>query len=197
MRKSVPGALPLFRSETQVRLLSLLLLQPERRWTLSELATALGAPVSSVHRELGRVEGAGLIVRDASYKPHTFSAAEASPLFKSLSELLARTVNVEDDLADALEIPGVLAAAIHGSWASRNRRPDSDIDVVVVGDADLRALRQRARSAASRAGRRIDLTVFTLEELQALVRDGRGFVRHLGEEPTVPLIGDLQKLLER
>ena len=30
----------------------------------------------------------------------------------------------------------VLAAVIYGSWSSDSRRPDSDVDVLVVGDAD-------------------------------------------------------------
>ena len=42
MRTSVPSLLPIFRSEMQVRLLGLILLQPERTWTLHELAKAVG-----------------------------------------------------------------------------------------------------------------------------------------------------------
>lgn len=194
MRTGVPAALPLFRSETQVRMLSLLILQPERSWTLAELSTALKAPSSSIHRELGRAEGAGIVVRDAGSRPHRFTAAQDSPLFEPLGQLLTRTVSVEDDLREALDLPGVLVAAIHGSWASGKRRPDSDIDVVVIGDADLRELRRRTRSVTSRAGRRIDLTLFSPDEFRALLREGRGFARHLLEGPTTPLIGDLREV---
>jgi predicted nucleotidyltransferase len=196
MRTKVPSALPLFRSETQIRLLALLLLQPGRQWTLSELSTALKAPASSIHRELGRIEGAGLLVRDAASKPYRFVAAEDNPLFEPLRQILERTVSVEDDLREALDAPGVLMAAIHGSWAAGNHRPDSDIDVVVIGDADLRGLRRRTRSVASRAGRRIDLTLFGAEEFRGLAEEGRGFVQHLAEGPTTPLIGDLREVLE-
>jgi hypothetical protein len=44
MRTSAPAILPLFRSEMQMRLLALLLLQPEREWTLQGLAGALRRP---------------------------------------------------------------------------------------------------------------------------------------------------------
>lgn len=195
MRTSVPSALPLFRSETQVRLLSLLLLQPERKWTLSELSKTLQAPDSSIHRELGRIEGAGILRRDAHSRPHRFTAATDSPLFESLSELLKRTVSVEEDLKAALDVPGVLAAVIHGSWITGDRRPDSDIDVLVVGDVDLRGLRKRVRSVAASAGRRIDLTLFDREEFNDLVRQGRGFIKHLSDDATLPLIGDLDELI--
>jgi predicted nucleotidyltransferase len=196
MRTSIPDVLPLFRSEMQLRLLALLLLQPERQWTMPELGKALDAPVSSIHRELGRIEGAGLLVRDTSSTPHRFLAARESPLFKPLCELLIRTASVEDDLRQTLEVPGVLAAAIHGSWAAGKRRPDSDIDVVVIGDADLQGLRRRTRDVGRRAGRRIDLTLFGVDEYRALVREGRGFVQHLLAGPTTMLVGDLHALVK-
>ena len=75
MRTSAPDILPIFRSEMQMRLLALLLLQPERSWTLQELAEALDAPASSVHRELGRAEHAGIVRRDSTARPHRFQAA--------------------------------------------------------------------------------------------------------------------------
>lgn len=145
MRTSAPAVLPLFRSEMQVRLLALLLLQPERSWTLQELAQTLDAPASSVHRELGRGEAAGIIRRDATARPHRFRAATDDPLHEPLATLLRRSVGVEEQLRGALERPDVLVAVIYGSWAGETRRPDSDIDVLVVGDADLRELRRRVR----------------------------------------------------
>jgi predicted nucleotidyltransferase len=196
MRTSVPSALPLFRSDMQVRLLGLLLLQPEREWTIDQLATTLGAPPSSVVRELSRAESAGIVSRDASRRPHRLVAARTSPLFEPLHELLQRTVGVETDLRAALSFDGVEIAAIHGSWANPPRRPDSDIDVVVVGDTSLRDLRRRVRDAGARAGRTIDLTLFTPDELRDRHARGNGFIRRLLEKPLIPLVGDLGAALK-
>ena len=118
MRTAAPALLPLFRSEMQVRLLGLMLLQPERSWTLQELAGALAAPASSVHRELRRAENAGIIRRDASARPHRFRAAPDDPAFEPLAALLGRTVGVEEDLRTALDRRDVQAALIYGSWAT-------------------------------------------------------------------------------
>jgi predicted nucleotidyltransferase len=194
MRTSAPAILPLFRSEMQVRLLALLLLQPERSWTLQELADTLSAPLSSVHRELGRSEAAGIIRRDATARPHRFRAAPEEPLNEPLANLLRRTVGVEENLRTVLERPGVLAAVIYGSWASGTRRPDSDIDVLVVGDADLRQLRRAVRPIGKAAGRTIDLTVLTADEFQGLLGDRSSFARRVLEAPTTPLVGDLDSI---
>jgi predicted nucleotidyltransferase len=197
MRMSAPALLPLFRSETQVRLLALLLLQPERSWTLQALADTLAAPQSSVHRELGRAEAAGIISRDATARPHRFSAASDAPLYEPLATMLRRSVGVEEELRVALERPGVLAASIYGSWAAGSPRPDSDIDVLVVGDADLRELRRVVRPIGKTAGRTIDLTVLTPEEFGSLLADRSSFARAVLEAPTTTLVGDLASIARR
>lgn len=178
----------------QVRLLALLLLQPERSWTLQELARALDAPASSVHRELGRAEDAGIVRRDATARPHRFQAATDDPLYESLATLLGRSVGVEEQLRAVLERPDVLVATIYGSWAGGTRRPDSDIDVLVVGDADLRELRRGVRSIGKAAGRTIDLTVLTADEFRRLLAERSSFARGVLDAPTTPLVGDLANI---
>jgi predicted nucleotidyltransferase len=197
MRTSAPAILPLFRSEMQLRLLALLLLQPERTWTLHELAQTLDAPPSSVHRELGRAEAAGIVRRDATARPHRFVAATDDPLHESLASLLRRSVGVEEQLRAALERPDVLAAVIYGSWAGAARRPDSDIDVLVVGDAELRELRRLVRPVGKAAGRTIDLTVLTAEEVRKLLADRSSFLRRVLAAPVTLLVGDLAGIVRQ
>ena len=195
MRTAAPAILPLFRSEMQLRLLALLLLQPERSWTLDGLADALGAPRSSVHRELERAERAGLVRREAASRPHNFIAATDEPMFEALSTLLQRSVGIEEELRAALRKPGVEAAVIHGSWVSGHRRPDSDVDVLVVGDASLRELRRVVRPIGQSAGRIIDIMVMSVTEFQTRVGEGSGLARSVLTGPTVPLVGDIARLV--
>lgn len=181
----------------QLRLLALLLLQPERGWTLQELAEALDAPQSSVHRELGRAEDAGIVDRDATARPHRFRAATNDPMNEPLVALLTRSVGVEGQLRTVLERPGVSVALIYGSWAGGSRRPGSDIDVLVVGEANLRDLRRIVRPVGKGADRTIDLTVVTPGEFRDLVANGSSFARRVLQDPTTPLVGDLASIAAR
>lgn len=192
MRTPIPSLLPIFRSQMQVRLLALVILQPERSWTLSELADALDAPQSSVHRELERALAAGVLHRDDTARPHRFTAATEDAAYTSLADLLRRTAGIEGQLRLVLERPDVLAAAIYGSWASGARRPDSDVDVLVIGDAALRELRRLVRPLERATGRRIDVTLMSAKEFH----EGRhsSFARKLTESPTIPLVGDPTEL---
>jgi predicted nucleotidyltransferase len=191
MRTAVPKLLPFFRSEAQLRILALLFLNGDRRWTADQVVEAVDAPTTTVHRELRRALDAGLVVRDESVRPHSYRAAIDSPVHEPLKALLASTVGLESELSELLnEIPGVRAAVIHGSWVGRVR-PDSDVDVLVVGEVDLDELRRRARPIGRRAGRRIDLTAFRPDEFRRELGAGNGFLRKIVESPVEPLVGDL------
>lgn len=178
----------------QIRMLALLLLQPERSWTLQELVTALGSPASSVHRELGRAESAGIVRRDATARPHRFSAATDDAFYEPLADLLHRSVGVEEQLRATLDRPDVRAAVIYGSWSSGTRRPNSDIDVLVVGDVDLRELRRLVRPIGKEAGRTVDLTVLSDGELGQLLKERSSFARRVLEAPVTVLVGDLSSV---
>ena len=176
----------------QVQLLSLLLLQPERSWTLHELAEAVGAPQSSVHRELARAQAAGVILRDDSARPYRFVAAMEDAAYGSLADLLRRVVGVEGELRAVLDRPDVAAAVIFGSWAAGERRPDSDIDVLVIGDAELRELRRLVRPIEKATGRRIDVVLMGEDAFRRA--RGSSFAQNLMDSSVIPLAGNLAEV---
>jgi len=192
----VPTTLPLFRSELQLRMLGLLLLNPEERRTARELATRLDATSVSLHRELHRALSADLLIREPVGKTYLYRAATDSPLYEPLRLLLERTVGVEAELRRALEdLPGVEAAFIHGSFAEQTKiKPTSDVDVLVIGEADPRALRRRIRGVEDRVGREIDLIAYRPDEFTALAQSGNSLVRGILRGPVTPLVGSPEAL---
>jgi predicted nucleotidyltransferase len=136
----------------QLRLLGLLLLQPDRAWTQGELTATLAAPVASVHRELARAAAAGLIHRDATQRPHRYQAIQDAPTYEPMRQLLELTVGVPERLrAEFTGVAGLRAATIHGSWARGDLRLDSDLDLLVVGDDCRKARKTRLDALAERS----------------------------------------------
>jgi predicted nucleotidyltransferase len=189
--------LSVFRSEMQLQLLAAILLEPTREWHLQELAQLIHAPVSSVHRELDRAVASGVVERDDTVRPHRFTAAIDSPFFVPLAQLMRLTVGVERQLRDALADLPIDVAALHGSWVDGALRPSSDVDLLVVGDVKLEEVRRRVRPVSKSARRTIDVTVFGRDEFGRLVRQRASFARHLQDDTTVDLIGDLSEMLRQ
>jgi len=148
-------------------------------------------PAASLHRELHRALGAGLVEREGIGRSFRYRASKTSPLYKPLRELLERTVGIEVELERVLDaVPGVEAAAIYGSFArGTSTRPISDVDVLVLGDADIRDIRRRLRPIERRIGREIDAVVFGVQEFRDLLKRGNSFARDIARSPIKTIIG--------
>jgi len=196
MRTPIPSALPLFRSELQLRILAQIFEQGGPV-TARQLIDSLEAPAASVHRELTRARDAGVIVREAVGRTQLYRPATDSPLYDPLRDLLERTVGVDAELRAALaEEPNVVAAAIHGSYTrGTGVRPQSDIDLLVIGDVDYRRLRKRLRDVERLTGRRVDPVIYALAEARALYRKDNGFIKGVLEGPHTDIVGSVAEAI--
>lgn len=165
MDRASPPLLPVFRSRQQADLLALLLGDPGLELSLSELASRLDMPYSSVHREIERVEHAGLVLSRKIGNTRLVRANPDSPYFEGLSSVLVRAFGAPAVLAEAVQQVGAVEAAfIFGSWAARylgedGQRPVEDIDLLVLGEPDRDELYMQIDRAAQRLGRHVQVTI--------------------------------------
>jgi hypothetical protein len=162
MRSSPSPLLPLLRSRVQGDLLALLYLHPGRDYSLTEAAGLIGASVKAVHTEASRLIVAGFIRDSRRGNVHLLRAATDTPVSRPLTDLLAVTYGPLPVLNDLLaDVAGITHAFIYGSWAARYLGEPGpvpgDVDVLVVGTADLDDLDEIARTAQNRLGRPVDI----------------------------------------
>ena len=190
MRTDAPLLLPIFRSRGQGRLLARIFLHPDEPIPLAGLAREVGVDAATVNREVNRLEEAGLVVTDRIGRARVVRPDERSPFYPELSGLLFKAFGPATVLARRLRgLPGVEAAYIFGSWASRYHGEagpaPGDIDLLVVGRPDRRALGRIAREASEELGLEVSPTVVTTESWSS---DETGFVRTLKKAPLIPLV---------
>lgn len=163
MQTAAPPLLPLLRSRLQAELLAIVLLNPDREWTLTELADLVGGAVSSAQREVARAEQAGVIASRRLGNTRLVRAA-ASPLTAPLTELLLRSFGPKQVIAEELAaIDGIDGLYLFGSWAARYHGDDgpapNDIDVLVVGQPDRDLLDDAAERAERRLARPVNIVI--------------------------------------
>jgi len=185
--------LPLLRSQVQGDLLSLLFLHPEDEFSLSEIARFVGASLPAVHHEVTRLINSGLLLDRRQGNVRLVRADMSSVLASPLSELMAVTYGPRAVLVDVLtDVEGVEAAYIYGSWAARYRgQPGSvpgDVDLLVVGEADIDDLEEAVRPAQARLRRQVNVRrVSPATWRQAQSGDGAPFLATLLASPLVEL----------
>jgi predicted nucleotidyltransferase len=126
----------LLGSEARARLLTHFVVRPDSRMHARALGRHLGLPGKrSLQTEVDRLVELGLLerARDAARVLITRNAAH--PQWTALASLVREygsALVLRDALAD---VPGLRAAFVFGSYARRDARPDSDIDLLLFGDA--------------------------------------------------------------
>ena len=191
MRTKAPPVLPLFRSDSQARLLTELYLHaPPDGLALSELAARAGVSVGTAHRELNRLEEAGLARSIRRRRERLFRGNQDSPYYAELRALLLKAfgpVSVLRPLLSAVE--GVRFAYVFGSWARRYSgepgRAPFDLDVLVIGDPPPDEVYLACRRAESELGVEVNPTILS----EAEWGEGEsGFLRHIQRGPLVPIL---------
>jgi DNA-binding transcriptional ArsR family regulator len=142
MRSAPSALLPILRSQVAGELLALLYLHPEGEYSLTEAASVIGAGLPTLHYEVKKLSEGGLISTRKRGNLRLVRAVTDSPLTRPLTDLLAVTYGPLPVLSDMLaDVKGITEAYIYGSWAARYQGepgpPPQDVDVLVVGTADL------------------------------------------------------------
>jgi len=165
MRRDGPALLPVFRSQHQAELLMWLLLHPDREYGVSDLADRLGVPLSTLHREVVRLDKAGLIASRTLGRNRLVRANTAHPAAAALTQLLEVTFGPRAVIAEEFAIPGAEQVVIFGSWAARYAGeagpPPHDIDVLVIGKIDRADVYEAADRAQARLGIEVNSVVRT------------------------------------
>jgi DNA-binding transcriptional ArsR family regulator len=76
------------------QILAATLLEPEKWWYLTELASHLGTSPSSLQRELGALTRSGLLEHRQDGRRTYYKANTASPVFSELHELFGKTAGI-------------------------------------------------------------------------------------------------------
>lgn len=157
--------LPIFRSPEQERLLAFLFVYADEPMTLSELASRAGTSLGGTHKEVERLEAAGLVRSTTIGRSRLVQADASSPLYLEMRGLLVKTLGPVPLLRSALtSIEGISQAFIYGSWADPSQANPADIDVLVIGDPDVGRIYDAVSDVETEVGRPINVTIRSASE---------------------------------
>ena len=182
--------------EIRQKLLAVAFLSPEKWWYLSELATHLGTSPSSLQRELDSLTKGGVLTRKVEGRRTYYKAQGDSPVFESLRELLSRTAGLLPALQSGLARlrDKIEWAAVFGSVARGEETPESDIDLLLVGDAATADLHPTLRRIEHRFGREVNLIRYSKKEFRDRLRARDHFLTSVTKGPVITVMGSTNEL---
>lgn len=185
-------------SDYRRRVLGLLLLHPDARYHLREIARLTGTQPGTLTRELKKLVEAGLLTKQGIGQQVFYSANRDCPVFEEMASILRKTSGLVDVLAEAL-LPlaaQIETAFVFGSEASGKATAGSDIDLMVIGNASFSEVLAAIYPAQETLGREINPKVYHLNEWRALLGENGSFARDVVAKPKLMVMGvmdDLEK----
>jgi len=181
-------------TQTQQRVLGLLYGHPDESFFATEIFRRTGGGRGTVQRELERLVRSGLVLVTPVGNQRHYRANKASPIFKELRAIIAKTSGVAEPLRDALAplARKIDLALIYGSIARGQAHAGSDVDLLVVAaDLTLEQLFSRIARAERAVSRKINPTLLTPEEFTRRRHNGNPFLTKVLSGKVIPLIGSI------
>lgn len=155
-----------------------------------------GLSMSSLHRELRRLENHGLVEREETGGRVLYRAAESHPGWAGLRQLIRHFADPAEVVEEAIAgVEGVEAAFVYGSFARGDARDDSDVDLLVVGDEGVEMrLGWEVAEASVLLGRPVEVRTYTRDRLNRQLSAGNAVLRRIFAGPKRWIVGEDERL---
>jgi predicted nucleotidyltransferase len=178
------------------RVLGLLLLHPDKKYHVREIARLTGTVAGTLHKELTKLAEAGLLIKEVSGNQVQYSANRNCPIFEELASILRKTSGLVDVLADSLAplADKIEVAFVFGSVASGKETTGSDVDVLVIGDTSFSEVVKALYNAQEILSREINPKVYSMAEWKQMRKKKDAFVKEVVMKPKLFIVGAADEL---
>lgn len=182
---------PLF-SQYRQEVLSLLLLHPEQRYHVREVARLLERPAPPVGTELNKLADFGVLMREKVGNQVLFQANPACPIFEELASIARKTFGLADVIAQALQpLQDQLACAfIFGSLAANQATAHSDLDLMLIGTVRFEAVAPLLPALEEKLRREVNPKIYTPTAWTKALVAGDSFLLNVMSHPKIFVVGD-------
>jgi predicted nucleotidyltransferase len=181
---------------TRSALLALLYGHADQSFYVRQLVRAVGAGHGALQRELKYLTEMGLVLRRTQGNQVLYQANSQSPIFSEIKGLITKTVGIHDVIRSALVSlgPEIQIAFVYGSVARQKERANSDVDLMVLGDASFSEVVSALGPAQKALGREINPTLFPVSEFRSKLTGGDHFLRSVMKEKRLFVLGTENEL---
>ena len=184
----------LINSQTKAVILTRLFSPDTPRFHLRQLARDGGLSAPGLLKELNHFHQLNLVCKEDGKGCVNYFANKESTLFPVLCDLVDKTEGIYGKIRRMLMPLDTECVFIYGSEASSTARPDSDIDLFVIGSCTLMEVSEALLPAADMISREINPVLFSSEAFKAKCKTNNHFVQTVLQSPVIFLKGGKHEL---
>ena len=162
---------------------------------LREIERRTGFAVGTVQQEIKKLLRLDIITRIKNGNRSYYKANTNHPLYPEIRNLVLKTNGLADLLKQALTAePKIKIAFVFGSFARKEEKAASDIDLMVIGDIGLRKLTGLLMDVSEKLGREINPYRLTESEFIKRKREKDHFLQEVLASPKIFITGTEDEL---
>lgn len=150
----------------QQRMLAPLLLRPDQSFKLTELLGFFHSGRGAGQLQVKKLLDAGVLAETRMGNQRRIRVNERFPLYPELRSICLKSFGLAEQIKDALAkvAPDIQEAFVFGSVARGEDRPDSDIDIMIIGNLDLVPVLDAIAPVEKNLGRTINVNLYSPTE---------------------------------
>lgn len=184
----------IFVSEVRVKILKLMLLNPEKSLHVRAIVRAVGAEINAVRRELDNLVSINLFSKRQSSNRIFYTVNTEHPFYGDLLSLVAKENGIAGKLYKNLKNLGEVEYILLSKSFLRGRKSTAlDVDLFIVGEVDTVFLEKLIKEEESRIEREINFSVMSSEEFMSRKRTMDQFIVRVMSQGRAMIVGDEEK----
>ncbi len=145
------------RSQVARKVLGFFFLNPQEALYVNELSRKLTLDKRNLVKKLRELERDGILRSEKRGNLKLYGVNSEFPLYQEYRRIILKTVGVEERLREIMrETPAIKEAYIYGSYAQDAMSAHSDLDLLVVGDHEIKDLQRKINLLQREIGREIN-----------------------------------------
>ena len=183
----------LFVSEVRIKILNLLLLNPEQEIHVRAIVRAVDAEINAVRRELNNLVDINLLTKRQSSNKIFYRANTQSPIYSEIVSLLSKEQGISKEIIENKSKLGNIEYAMVSIDFLKGRKSSKlDVDLFIVGDVNFEAISRIVKEYEKILDKEINYTTMTSKEFMFRKKKNDTFIFRVLSQGRSMLIGDEQ-----
>jgi predicted nucleotidyltransferase len=154
-----------FGSEITIKILDYYFLNPEKEHHINQLADVLKVDPGNLFRKLKELENEGVLVSEKDGNQRKFKLNKDYPLLSALQKIYESEYGFISLLKEKIaKLKNLQEAYVFGSYANDQFGPESDIDILLVGNHSPLSAKRTILPLQSRIKREINIIDLTPDD---------------------------------
>lgn len=180
-------------TDNQIRILTLLINNPDKEYSFSEIGAILGKKPGIFQLGINSLEKQSLIISRKRGSLRLFKINKNCPILNEIKSIIQKTYGAETFLLKMVNgMKDIDIAFIYGSYAKNAMRSDSDIDLLIVAKPDAEnILLDKIAKLERKLQREINYKLYSKKEFKDKIKAKDPFLSEILSDKYILLKGEL------